>query len=184
MHTKKELNGKFARWILSLQEYDFEVRHLKGSNNVMADALSRNPDGNLPECERDHVICVLQSSRPSGYAPHELAFLQQVDSQLRKIFIDLRYPNPGKNPHEFVVHRKVLYKKNFGPAGRKFLLVVPSVLRRKILKSCHDDLHAGHMGREKTFARVSERYWWPKMFASVKKYCFFLYVLSIAQACR
>ena len=48
--------------------------------------------------------------------------------------------------------------------------MVPSVLRRKILQSCHDDPHDGHMGREKTFARVSERYWWPKMFASVKKY--------------
>jgi hypothetical protein len=167
MYTKKELSGKFARWILSLQEYDFEVRHLKG--NVMADALSRNLDGELPECETDHVICVLQSNKPSGYAPHKLAFLQQVDSQLRKICFDLSYPKPGRKPHEFVVHKKVLYKKNFGP-GRKFLLVVPSVLRRKILKSCHDDPHAGHMGREKTFARVSERYWWPKMFASVKKY--------------
>ena len=154
MYTKKELSGKFARWILSLQEYDFEVRHLKGTSNVMADALSRNLDGELPEYETDHIICVLQSNKPSGYAPQELAFLQQVDSQLRKICLDLSYPNPGRKPHEFVVHKKFLYKKNFGP-GRKFLLVVPSVLRRKILKSCHDYPHAGHMGREKTFAMVS-----------------------------
>ncbi|XP_045027098.1 uncharacterized protein LOC123470625 [Daphnia magna] len=112
------------------------VRHLKGSSNVMADALSRNPDEKLPESETDHVIFVLQTRKPSGYAPHEFAFLQQVDNQLRKIFLDLSYPNPEENLMNFW----------------------------KILNSCHDDSHAGHMGRKKTFARVSERYWWAKMF--------------------
>ncbi|XP_045025111.1 uncharacterized protein LOC123469829 [Daphnia magna] len=42
--SKKEVTGKFARWILALQEYDFEIRHIKGVNNLVADALSRNPD--------------------------------------------------------------------------------------------------------------------------------------------
>jgi hypothetical protein len=41
---KKEVTGKFARWILSLQEYAFEIRHVEGVNNFVADALSRNPD--------------------------------------------------------------------------------------------------------------------------------------------
>jgi hypothetical protein len=27
---KKELSGKFSRWILSIQEYDFKIEHVKG----------------------------------------------------------------------------------------------------------------------------------------------------------
>ena len=38
--SKKEVTGKFARWILALQEYDFEIRHIKGVNNLVADVLS------------------------------------------------------------------------------------------------------------------------------------------------
>ena len=38
----KELTGRLARWILELQEYDFEIHYKKGSLQVVADALSRN----------------------------------------------------------------------------------------------------------------------------------------------
>ena len=34
-------------------------------------------------------------------------------------------------------------------------MVVPKEEREKILLECHDDPTAGHLGREKTFARVS-----------------------------
>ena len=36
-------NGRLARWALKLQEYDFTVRHRKGSLNANADAMSRPP---------------------------------------------------------------------------------------------------------------------------------------------
>ena len=37
----KESEGKLARWLEQLQEYDFEVVHRKGRNHLNADALSR-----------------------------------------------------------------------------------------------------------------------------------------------
>ena len=37
----KEKNQKLLRWSLILQEYDIEIRHIKGSDNVIADMLSR-----------------------------------------------------------------------------------------------------------------------------------------------
>jgi hypothetical protein len=30
LHSKKDVEGKLARWILALQDYDIDVRHLKG----------------------------------------------------------------------------------------------------------------------------------------------------------
>lgn len=36
-------NQRLMRWSLFLQAYDLEIRHIKGTDNVMADALSRAP---------------------------------------------------------------------------------------------------------------------------------------------
>ena len=36
------LNARQARWLAFLREYDFEIQHIKGKGNKVADALSRN----------------------------------------------------------------------------------------------------------------------------------------------
>ena len=36
------LNAKQARWLAFLREYDFEIQHIKGKENKVVDALSRN----------------------------------------------------------------------------------------------------------------------------------------------
>jgi hypothetical protein len=113
--SKKEVTGKFARWILSLQEFDFEIRDVKGVNNCVADALSRNPDESCigPSGSAiGHVVCVFDSRRPVGMSNAELAFQQQLDSQLRPIITSLHSKVPGKFSEQFKIHGKVLYRKN------------------------------------------------------------------------
>ena len=41
-----EPKGRRARWIMDLQEYEFEVQHRPGKQNSNADALSRLPQEN------------------------------------------------------------------------------------------------------------------------------------------
>ena len=36
------LNARQARWLDFLNEYDFEIQHIKGKENKVSDALSRN----------------------------------------------------------------------------------------------------------------------------------------------
>lgn len=36
-------NQRLVRWSLFLQAHSLDIRHIKGSDNVMADALSRAP---------------------------------------------------------------------------------------------------------------------------------------------
>ncbi|CAM4626675.1 unnamed protein product [Caretta caretta] len=41
LHTVKETNKKLLRWSLALQDFDFDVQHISGASNKVADALSR-----------------------------------------------------------------------------------------------------------------------------------------------
>ena len=41
MFDQKTLNACQAIWLAFLREYDFEIHHIKGKENIVADALSR-----------------------------------------------------------------------------------------------------------------------------------------------
>lgn len=38
---QRDLSGRLARWVLKLQGYSFSIKHRKGTENVVADSLSR-----------------------------------------------------------------------------------------------------------------------------------------------
>ena len=41
IHKMKNKNQRLVRWSLALQEYNLEIKHISGKDNVVADALSR-----------------------------------------------------------------------------------------------------------------------------------------------
>ena len=41
LFDQQNLNARHARWLSFLSEYDFEIKHIKGKENKVADALSR-----------------------------------------------------------------------------------------------------------------------------------------------
>ncbi|CAM4699566.1 unnamed protein product [Caretta caretta] len=41
LHTVKETNKKLLWWSLDLQDFDFEIQHISGASNKLADAFSR-----------------------------------------------------------------------------------------------------------------------------------------------
>jgi hypothetical protein len=59
---KKDLTGKFARWVMDLAEYDFQILHCTDPSNVVSDALSRQPPTRIAfGCPHVHVggVCEL-----------------------------------------------------------------------------------------------------------------------------
>lgn len=52
--TTRKLTERQVRWSLLLSKYNFQIRHIKGTDNVQADALSRR-DQDLPDDQDDRV---------------------------------------------------------------------------------------------------------------------------------
>ena len=47
----------------------------------------------------------------------------------------------------------------------------------QIIKACHSDPAAGHLGRTRTFYKASERYYWPGIYNQVSQFVSVAYLL-------
>ena len=58
-------------------------------------------------------------------------------------------------------------------------VVLSCTQREHILKACHSGPTAGHLGRTKTFYKISERYYWPGLYKDVKEFVSNCYVVFL-----
>ena len=57
----KNPSGRLARWVISLQQYDFTIEYKPGSENLAADALSRLPKRKRSSSQED--LCVFLNQK-------------------------------------------------------------------------------------------------------------------------
>ncbi|KAJ9534125.1 hypothetical protein QJQ45_002118 [Haematococcus lacustris] len=160
-----------ARWMEVLQDYNCHIDHIPGKHNVVADALSRRPDYQVytQTLELHSLTRGIQAqgieSRVS-IAPH---VLQQISDTAPADAEYQRYHAAalaGK-PRQFIIRDNLLYHTGRGSV-KLYIPVGP--LRTDLLCEAHDIPISGHLGRDKTYARLSRFYFWPRMAASVHDY--------------
>ncbi|XP_055367899.1 uncharacterized protein LOC129604626 [Betta splendens] len=100
--------------------------------------------------------------------PENIAELQKGDVTLKAMFEKAMSDQPSNLCEEkSVVKNDILYVQ----AGDKSRLVVPASCHPLVLHLAHSVPWAGHLGQQKTFARVSSRFHWPTLYADVRTYC-------------
>ncbi|MBW0543452.1 hypothetical protein O181_083167, partial [Austropuccinia psidii MF-1] len=149
--------GRLGRWAVRLQQYDYKIVHRKGKENEAPDALSRAPV--VEDAMQDVPIVDL------------ISITEDIGDQWYVKMMCLIRENPAAYPL-WRLEKNQLYKKIFNGfrAEAVWVKVVPKELRTKVYEECHDSPLSGHFGFFKTFNRVRQRYYWPKMREDIMGY--------------
>ncbi|XP_024163856.1 uncharacterized protein LOC112170792 [Rosa chinensis] len=172
--SKKEAKPRLIRWILLLQEFDVEIKDKKGSENVVADHLSRLVHGEdaipLMETFPDEQLFGIEVSEP-WYADI-VNFL--VTKKIPNTLSSSMHAKLKKNARQYVWDDPYLWKFCADGIIRR---CVPEREFTHILTFCHSENCGGHFGSKKTALKVLESgFYWPSLFKDA--YAFrFLYIL-------
>ncbi|XP_055959726.1 uncharacterized protein LOC130014813 [Mercurialis annua] len=172
LFAKQDAKPRLIRWILLMQEFDIEIRDKKGTENVVADHLSRleNPEAipigvEINEQFPDEMLMVISEVDTPWYAdianylssnimPPDLSHHQR-----KKFLSDVK---------RFLWDEPYLFKVCGDGMIRR---CVPLKEMMPILSHCHEADYAGHYGSSRTAARVLESgFFWPTLFRDAKDF--------------
>ncbi|KAM1620715.1 hypothetical protein ACFXTN_017669 [Malus domestica] len=167
--TKKEAKPRLIRWMLLLQEFDIEIRDKKGSENVVADHLSRmvHNEEALPILETfpDEQLMSIKVSEPWYADLVNFLVTKRIPStytrhQRDKLRHDARF---------YVWDDPYLWK--FCPDQIVCRCVHDSECR-SILSFCHTYACGGHFGTQRTALKVLQcGFYWPSIFKDARTFC-------------
>ncbi|KAJ9542313.1 hypothetical protein OSB04_028819 [Centaurea solstitialis] len=163
--NKKDAKPRLIRWILLLQEFDIEIKDKPGSENSVADHLSRLELGSSPSTPP------INDSLPGDQ-------LLSVSSSVTPWYADfVNYLACGIVPHDFSSHQRKKFlhdvKFYFWDDPHLYRSCSDSIIRRcvpieetdSILAHCHTLPCGGHAGSGKTVAKVLQSgFYWPTLF--------------------
>ncbi|VDI65663.1 Hypothetical predicted protein [Mytilus galloprovincialis] len=122
---------------------------------------------------------LIDSNWLSGYTTKELENFQKEDSDLGPVHkwldnnckpnrdeIASYSPSTRKywlNYDLLITKNNVLYQKRLQPTGESYQLLVPKVLRKEVMTSCHNTMYSAHFGVNKTKDKIKNCFHWYKM---------------------
>ncbi|CAH1372899.1 hypothetical protein MTP99_014326 [Tenebrio molitor] len=152
---KSEINARVGRWVLELSQYQYDIKHKGNQQMRHVDALSRN----LPSCEQG--VCAVIISQDDW-----LLAVQQDDKGIVAI---KRILESGDRQGNKDVFENYTLKSGKVHTSRGARWVVPKLSRFQLLRMAHDD--SGHVGVEKTYEVLAEKFWFRRMRRFVTKNC-------------
>ncbi len=173
--TKRKLTRRHERWIEILAPYNFRIQYRKGSENGKADALSRRPNGEPTQKEKDELQTHVLLPREK-FA--ELATLEEDGNVIDKIV------EANRKSKELTLLRHALstasgkkrypgYVEEDGLLTFRGALCVPAQeaeLITRLIREVHDQPASGHPGYRKTTNLLRKGYYWPKMREMIQQY--------------
>jgi hypothetical protein len=152
---------KTGRWATNISALKFQVRHIRGTQNIVDDTLSRMFDSSPAE-ESTLASCNLTLTNfPLAF--HDFKQLQLQNPEL--VDIRNRLGQGGRIDHHHL--SKGLLYWHFRK-GRSQKLVVPESARPMIFAYFHDSSLSGHLGVFKTLSKIREHFMWKGMDKEVR----------------
>lgn len=143
-------SGRLARWGVRLSSFQFEIKHRKGTDNIIPDALSRS----VPLAEVSLDINPLSTIEDKWYLD---IFNGCKNSPER--YLNYRIENNNLYRH---VKDKSSLTSEFN-----WKQVIPKEQRVETILKNHADPLSAHMGVFKTYRRLLLKFYWPGMYADV-----------------
>jgi len=97
--------------------------------------------------------------------PKQLIKQKKNDETLKHYWELVDKLKEGKS--QFITKNGILYRKYEKCDVKRIQLMVPSVLREKVVTFAHDTLLSGHREASKTLKRVQQEFYWPGIHNSV-----------------
>ena len=188
--AKKDAKPRLLRWILLLQEFDLEIKDKKGTENVVADHLSRL-EGIKPEqvpinddFPYEHLIAQMISDldQLNLNKPEAKEVMEAIDMTIGLPWYadivnylavgalppDLTYQQKKKFFHDLKSYywdEPLLFKR--GPDGI-FRRCIPDEEIENVISHCHSSPYGGHTSTSKTCAKILQAgLFWPNLWKDV-----------------
>ena len=163
-------NKRFASIVMDLQTYPhITYRHFKGTENKVADALSRYPVDHRTDGSQAESYSIIAT-------PKQTLQKSQLEDEFcaRRIAVLQTKPAPNESRYEkqtrsdFALHNDVLLHKKENTIKNRLQIVIPNSIRPAILTNCHDK--HGHSSPKRTLETIQKRFWWPNMIKDIVDY--------------
>ena len=148
LFSQPDLNARQVRWLVFLSEFDFEVRHSKGKEKKVVDALSRGI----------HGLFEVHISQVESDIEQRIKIASINDEKYIKTVANL------KNNLENLDRTYLILGRN-GLLRFKNRLYIPNSneLKLTILDKVHKKPYSGHLGYQKTITTLRKLFYWPNM---------------------
>lgn len=160
LQSKPKLSPRQQRWLDIFQQYDFEIRHIKGISNSAADALSRRPDlefkflsGEQPELRAR----IMEAQKKDKFCEEMRKKLEDPASTAEPV-IERAFRN-------FSIEEELIVWTGSGNAR----VHVPDniELKKDIVDIYHE---TAHLGVSKIYGSVARFVYWRRMFEDIQRW--------------
>ena len=168
--TKKDAKPRLIRWVLLLQEFDVEIKDKKGTENLVADHLSRleGARDDIPVNDEfpDEKLFAIEDKQAVPWFADYVNYLvakvipPEFDYQKKKrFFAHLKH---------YYWEEPILYRHCADQVIRR---CVPENEMHSILDHCHTLPCGGHFGGQRTAAKVLQSgFYWPSLFKDAHQF--------------
>jgi transposase InsO family protein len=161
----ERISARLQRWGLILKAYDFTIVNIRGDEMFLPDCLSRMSRNSVDEEDEITVSFTLNE--------HEVPLFKDIQyhsktSEISKIMKFVQHKWPVHVPRHLLVYArdKMEYSVHNGCLYRGFRIVVPPLLRSKVLEVFHQH----HPGMARMRQLMRQFVWWPGLDGDIQKH--------------